>query len=306
MTAAPTCDALVIGASGQDGPFLLGAARGAGLRALGTSRNERDGLIGLDPCDAGAVAALLDRLQPSRIFLLSGQSSVRLSYQCPEETFRSHTLPMLACGEWMRTRHSAARLVYAASGECFGPRKDADPARESDRFAPVNPYGVAKAAAAEMARRYRQDFGLHVANAFLFNHESARRSQNFVFGKLIAGLGAIREGRTREPVRLGDLSARRDWGWAPDYAAGMLAMSDLEAPHDLVLATGKTVALADAVDAVAAAFGLDPARWVTSNPPAPGAADAQFADPSKAAALIGWSGSTPFPDLAGKLVGSAG
>jgi GDPmannose 4,6-dehydratase len=302
VTVPGSCDALVIGASGQDGPYLLAAARARGLRALGTSRSGTDGALKLDPCDAGAVASLLDKLRPERIFLLAGQSSVQRSYECPAETFRSHTQPLLACAEWMRTSRNRTRLIYAASGECFGPRSAEDPAREGDAFAPANPYATAKTAAALLVRQYRRDYSLHIANAFLFNHESPRRGPQFVFGKLLAGLRAIRAGERDEPVRLGDLSARRDWGWAPDYCAAMLKMSDLSEPEDLILATGKTVALAEAVAAIVAASGLDLDRCVSSTHHGDGNVDAQYADPARATERIGWQGSTPFPALARKLV----
>lgn len=302
MTNPKPCDALVIGASGQDGPFLLAAAERAGLSAVGTSRSGIGGAIELDPCDRGAVATLLDCLRPARIFLLAGQSSVRKSYDCPAETFDSHTQPVIACAEWMRASGRDTRLVYAASGECFGPRDASRPAREDDPFAPGNPYATAKAAGAMLVRQYCRDFGLHCANAFLFNHESPGRRVDFVFGKLIAGLRQIRTGERNEPIHLGDLSVRRDWGWAPDYAVAMLAMGELDGPADLILATGHTVRLSEAVAAIVAASGLDIAACVTSM--ADGAdGDAQFADPSRAAARIGWGGSTPFPALAGLLVG---
>ena len=120
MSDSHSCDALVIGASGQDGPYLIGAAERAGLKTLGTSRSGRSGGIVLDPCDRIAVAAVLDEYRPARIFLLAGQSSVRRSYDCPAETFASHTRPVIACAEWMRSAGRETRLVYAASGECFG------------------------------------------------------------------------------------------------------------------------------------------------------------------------------------------
>lgn len=302
MSDSIACDALVIGASGQDGPYLICAAERAGLKARGTSRSVRSGGIVLDPCDRVAVAAVLDEYKPARIFLLAGQSSVRRSYDCPAETFASHTQPVIACAEWMRSAGRQTRLVYAASGECFGSRSADCPARENDPFAPENPYATAKAAGAMLIRQYRRDFGLHCANALLFNHESPRRGVDFVFGKLIAGLRQIQAGERDESVKLGNLSVCRDWGWAPDYAAAMLAMSELAQPEDLILATGHSVRLSEAVEAIVAAIGFEMAASVVSSS-ADAGGNAQFADPSLAAARIGWSGSTPFPALAELLVG---
>lgn len=299
-------DLLVIGASGQDGHFLLDQARAAGIDALGTSRQEREGFERVDPCDERELGVLLDRQQPRRIVLLAGQSSVGRSFADPRGTIRSHIAPVATCLEWMRTAAPDTRLIYAASGECFGARSAHDPAREDTPFAPDNPYAVGKCSGAMIVREYRRAFGLHAANAFLFNHESDRRPEQFVFGKLLAGLRRLQADGGGAPIELGNLDNIRDWGWAPDYAAAMLAMTRLDDPEDLVLATGTSVSLREAVEALVEAAGLSFAEAIRcdrADAERAHAATAQHADPGRARTAIGWTCSTPFPDLARRLMG---
>lgn len=297
-------DLLVIGASGQDGTLLTRLAAAKGIAWAGTSRSGGDGLEALDPADPGALAALCDDLRPRRIVLLAAQSSAGQSFREPAATWRANTAPVLAVCEWIRNRDPAVRLVFAASGECFGPRTASRPAREDDAFAPVTPYGASKAAAALIVRNYREAYGLPLSIAYPFNHESPLRSERFVFGKVLAGVRRLREG-SGERIALGDLSVVRDWGWAPDYVAAMLRMTELERPTDLILATGRSVSLRDAVAALVAAAGLE---WDDAIA-APDAArshhrdgDEQHADPALARSVIGWTGSTAFPELARKLL----
>lgn len=301
-------DLLVIGASGQDGTLMTRLAAAAGIAWAGTSRGGHGGLLALDPADASAVAALCDRLRPKRVVLLAAQSSAGQSFREPAETWRANTAPALAVCEWIRTRDPAVRLVFAASGECFGARTADRPARENDAFAPVTPYGASKAAAAMIVRNYRETYNLPLSIAYPFNHESPLRSERFVFGKVLAGLRRLRAG-AGAPIALGDLSVARDWGWAPDYAAAMLRMTELARPADLILATGRSVSLREAIASLVAVAGLTWDEAVA----APDAelshhrdGDEQHADPTLAKCVIGWTGSTGFPELAAKLLDEPG
>lgn len=301
-------DLLVIGASGQDGTYLGRLASERGISWKGTSRSGRAGLEALDPCDGAAVASLCDALAPRRIVLLAAQSSAGRSLREPAETWQANLVPVRAVCEWIRTTDPAVRLVFTASGDCFGARYRSTPAREDTPLAPANPYAASKAAAALLVRSYRQTYGLRLSVAFPFNHESGRRSEEFVFGKVLAGLRRLR-GEGGPPIALGDLSVVRDWGFAPDYAAAILAMSELDGPEDLVLATGRSVSLRDAIGALVDCAGL---KWseAIAAPDARlshhGAGDEQHADPSRARDVIGWTGSTAFPNLAELLLASAG
>lgn len=305
MEGRASADLLIIGASGQDGALLSQLAREEGIAWAGTSRTGKNGLIELDPSDPTALAAVCDRIRPRRIVLLAAQSSVGRSFQDPAGTWQANTAPVAAACEWIRTRDPTVRLVFAASGECFGPRSRGCPAREDDPFAPVTPYGASKAAAALLVRSYREAFGLPLSVAFLFNHEGPQRGEQFVFGKVIAGLRRFRSGHG-VPIELGDLSVVRDWGWARDYAAAMLRMTDLAQPCDLVLATGRSVSLGQAVEALVAHEGLEWSEAIAAADPTLShhrAGDEQHADPSLAKQVIEWTGSTPFPELAAKLLG---
>lgn len=297
-------DLLVVGASGQDGTLLTRQASAEGVAWAGTSRTGRDGLVVLNPADAAQVAALCDQLRPRRIVLLAAQSSAGRSFADPTGTWHANTAPATALCEWIRTRDPGVRLVFAASGECFGPRPADRPARETDAFAPVTPYGASKAAAALLVRSYRDAFGLSLSIAYSFNHESPLRGEPFVFGKLLAGLRRLRAGGG-EPIPLGDLSVVRDWGWAPDYAAAILRMTELERPTELILATGHSVSLREAVAALVAAAGLgwdDAIADPDPNHSHHRDGDEQHADSSLAKSMIGWTGSTGFPELARLLL----
>lgn len=301
-------DLLIIGASGQDGTFLGRLASERGIVWRGTSRTAQSGMETLDPCDERAVAALCDALAPRRIVLLAAQSSAGRSLHQPAATWQANVAPARAVCEWIRATDPSVRLVFAASGDCFGPRGKSSPAREDTPFAPKNPYAASKAAAAILVRSYRESFGLPLSIAFPFNHESALRGEGFVFGKVLAGLRRLRTAGG-PPIALGDLSVVRDWGFAPDYAAAMLAMSELDKPEDLVLATGHSVSLSDAVRALVDRAGLQWADAIAA-PDARfshhSAGDEQHADPSRACAAIGWTGSTPFPGLADLLLSPGG
>lgn len=299
------CDLLVIGASGQDGTFALRSAKDRSMHVVGTSRTSVSGLHELDPADPARVRDMCNALKPERILLLTGQSSVGRSIEEPASTIHSHIDPLLAVLEWMRGTRHGARLVYAASSEVFGTRSEGNPAHEGTVFAPANPYAVGKAAGVSILQEYRRAYGLHASAAFLFNHESTIRSERFVFGKVLAGIRRLRLDPASGPIELGDLSVVRDWGYAPDYAAAMLDMLNCDEPGDLVLATGRSVTLGEAVAALLETAGLDPdnaTQHSTAGTAPRKLPDAQYADPSRAMARIGWSGSVGFPDLARVLV----
>lgn len=301
---AAELDLLVVGATGQDGTFVLDQASDRGLAVAGTSRSGGAGLFQLDPSDREDFSILCDCLTPKRIIMLAAQSSVGVSFADPVATWHANTLPVLAACEWIRCKSPATRLVFAASGECFGSRSIDRPAREDDAFRPANPYGAAKAAAASMVRGYREAYGLALSIAFLFNHESSQRDERFVFGKVLAGIRRLKAGGI-DRIRLGDLSAIRDWGYAPDYADAMLRMTDLVEPADLVLATGHSVSLRSAIESLLEAAGLSFGEAIDEGNRQLShhrRGDDQYADPALARRLIGWTGSTPFPELAQKLL----
>lgn len=305
LSRSDKTDLLVVGASGQDGKIMLRIAGQAGIKVVGTSRAGADGLVSLDTGNSDAIDQLLDRMRPRRIVLLAAQSSVGASFKDPVGTWSANTRPVLAVCDWIRRRSPDTTLVFVASGECFGRRYRDDPACEDDPFRPSTPYGASKAAAASLVRGFREAFNLPLSIAYPFNHESSERDERFVFGKVLAGLRRLRNG-SDERIVLGDLSVVRDWGYAPDYVAAMLAMTEMPEPQDLILATGRSVSLRAAVEALVEEAGFSFCDVVQAGEVALShhqVGDEQHADASRAKIAIGWSGSTPFPELAGLLMG---
>lgn len=311
---APGGPALILGASGQTGSYLLRHLLQRGDSAVAAGRSagpepavwRKLGIAGaiehrqLEYADAEAVGALIAQLRPASIFVLSGQSSVRASFSAPAATMRSHILPLLNVLEAVRREGSETRIVHASSVECFG--RPAAVADETAPFDPQSPYAAAKVAATMIARSYRESFGIACANVFLSNHESALRSEDFVFGMVLAGLERIAGGGA-DSIATGPLGIMRDFGYAPEYAAGLSAVADAGCAQDMILATGKPVLLRDAVHALFREFNIDPVTHLQESAPAAAAPPDRFAgwNPDRARLAIGWNPRWRFPDLAARL-----
>ncbi len=311
--------ALVIGATGQDGTLLCRQLAETGCHVSATGRSldvhvppawDKLGLTDLvtrhrlDPCDHHAVAALIARTKADAIFLLAAQSSVGRSFREPAETFRSNVVPLIAVLEAARTVGNDPAIIYPASGECFGESTADRPITETSSFAPRSPYAAAKCMAVQVARSYRDSYGTRVSIAYLFGHESPLRPESFVFGKLLKSIAAIHAGE-QDVVEFQDLSVVRDWGWAPDYTAAMIALAQIDPPQEIILATGQSCSLETAVRAVMDAAGLafDKCARVASGDTARNRdLSEQWVAPSLARQRIGWTGSTAFPALAQKLL----
>ena len=309
--------ALITGIGGQDGGYLAAHLLEAGYRVVGTSRDARtsrfDGLaslgirdrvelVSMSPADFRSTITVLDRVAPDEIYNLAGQSSVGASFAEPVETFASVVEGTINLLEAIRLLGHPTRLFTAGSSEMFGDTGDV-PAHETTPVRPRNPYAVAKAASFWQVAQYREAFGVHACTGILFNHESPLRSERFVTQKVVAAACRIAAGRERT-VRLGDLSVRRDWGWAPEYVVAMHRMLQTAMPADYVLATGHTSALAEFVAAVFAAAGLDWRRHVEHDAALvrPTESGCGRADPSRAAAELGWRARWTMPDVARMMV----
>lgn len=309
--------ALIWGVGGQDGTYLARLLLEKGYRVHGTSRGEtvpvnltRLGIAedvilhSADPADATAALEVVARTVPHEIYYLAGQSSVGRSFAEPEATLAGAAVGLLNVLEAARRAAPDAALLNAASGDCFG--ETAAPATEGTPFRPRSPYAAAKCSAHMLVEAYRVAYRQRVCSAFLFPHESPLRSDSFVIGKLMAAIRRFAAG-DRAPLDLGDLSAVRDWGWAPDYVAAMWAMLQREHPEDLILATGTSMRLEHFVAAAFSAIGLDWRDHVRSVPGLRRPADIaeQHADPSRAADVIGWRASVAGDDLVKRLVAEA-
>ena len=227
-------------------------ARPANLQALAIADKVR--LETMVLTDLESVVQTLTKVHASEIYNLAGQSSVGLSFDCPRETIEGIAVGTLNLLEAIRVLKAPVRFFSAGSSDCFG--STAAPADETTPFRPRSPYAVAKAAAFWEVGNYREAYGVHACTGILFPHESPLRSERFVTQKVIAGACRISDG-SGERLKLGNLSGKRDWGWAPEYVDAMWRMMQRETPADLVIATGTTVSLERFVELAFEAVGLN-------------------------------------------------
>src|SRR5256884_2766534 len=250
MTSGPSPKvALIAGITGQDGAYLARFLLGKGYVVHGPSRDaalarlaalialgicDKVALHSMSPADFQSVAQVTEGVAPDEIYNLSGQSSVSLSFTQPAVTgIALGTLNML---ETLRRLGGRVRFYNAGSSECFGDT-GTRAANEQTAFRPKSPYGVAKAAAISLVANYRESYGLFACSGLLFNHESPLRPSRFVTRKITAAAARIRAG-SQERLALGNVSIRRDWGWAPDYVKVMWRMLQRDQPDDFVVASG--------------------------------------------------------------------
>lgn len=313
--------ALICGISGQDGAYLARLLLERGYRVAGTSR---DALVGsfhglvrlgirdkVEVCsmamnDFRSVLQTLNRIMPEEVYNLAGQSSVGLSFEQPVETVESVTIGTLNLLEAIRFTGRDIRLYNASSGECFGNSGEAR-CNEASAFRPRSPYAVAKAAAFWQVANYREAYGLHACSGILFNHESPLRAERFVTCKIVRAAQRIAAGNTEKLV-LGNLRIRRDWGWAPEYVDAMWRMLQQDEPTDFVIATGESHSLEEFVAQAFAGVGLDWREHVTSDARLfrPTDIETSSADPSLAAARLGWRASTRMADVVSAMLASDG
>lgn len=261
--------ALIVGATGQDGAYLAKLLLAKGYEVHGSSRDAevasgaRLARLGIEadirlhsvsPVDFRSVVQALDRIRPQEIYNLSGQSSVGMSFFQPVETIESIVNGTLNLLEAIRFTDPSIRFYNAGSSECFGDTGEVA-ADEHTALRPRSPYGIAKAASISLTTNYREAYGLFGCSGFLFNHESPLRHERFVTRKITAAASRIAAG-SNERLKLGNLSIRRDWGWAPDYVEAMWAMLQQEKPDDFVVASGEANRLEDFVALAFAEAGL--------------------------------------------------
>ena len=306
--------ALITGVTGQDGSYLSELLLEKGYEVHGvvrrTSTLERSRLAHLhrdpevynrrlflhyaDLDDPTPLRRLLLRIAPDEIYHLAGQSHVGLSFEIPESTCDQTAIGTLRLLEIVRDLPTRPRLYHASSSEVFG-RPELTPQDERTAFLPSSPYGCAKAFATQLVRVYRDSFGLYACNGIMYNHESPRRGENFVTRKVCRAAAAIKLG-FQDKLPLGNLDARRDWGYAPDYVRGMWLTLQQPEAGDYVFATGATHTIRELAAAAFEAVGLDWETHVTVNPDLlrPSEPDRLVGNPAKARARLGWEPSIDF------------
>ncbi|PIT92438.1 MAG: GDP-mannose 4,6-dehydratase [Candidatus Harrisonbacteria bacterium CG10_big_fil_rev_8_21_14_0_10_42_17] len=248
--------ALITGITGQDGSYLTELLLEKGYEVHGIVRRtssfnrwridhlhqeKQAGVLHLhygDLSHGSSLSRLIEKVQPDEIYNLAAQSHVKISFEIPEHTLDITSLGTLRLLEAIRDTRISTRFYQASSSEMFGKVK-VMPQNEETPFHPRSPYGIAKLAAHWLAVNYREAYGMHISSGILFNHESPRRGENFVTRKITRGIAEILAGK-REKIYLGNLNAKRDWGYAPDYVEAMWRMLQQEKGDDYVIATGET------------------------------------------------------------------
>lgn len=311
--------ALICGISGQDGALLAKFLLDKGYRVVGTSRDAQIssfanlvklGILNdiqihsMSLSDFRSVLHVITRSYPDEIYNFSGQSSVGLSFEEPVETLLSHALGTLNLIEVVKYLGRNVRLYNAGSGECFGDIGESA-ANESTPFRPRSPYAIAKAAAFWESVNYREAYNIFICSGILFNHESPLRPARFVTRKIVNSASRIANG-AREKLVLGDLSIKRDWGWAPEYVDAMWRILQQDQPDDYVIATGHSHTLEEFVEEAFRLVGLDWRDHVVldSSLHRPTEIRRNCGDASKAARLLRWSAITKMHGVVEKMMRS--
>lgn len=309
--------ALICGISGQDGAYLAKLLLEKGYEVTGTSRDaqmssfrnlqrleirEQVKLTSMSLTDFRSVLQVINKIQPDEIYNLAGQSSVGLSFDQPVETLDSITTGTLNILEAIRFTGAPIKLYNAGSSECFGDTSDRS-ADEGTPFRPRSPYAVAKAAAFWEVANYREAYGLFACSGILYNHESPLRPERFVTQKIIAAACRIAQG-SKETLTLGNMSIRRDWGWAPEYVQAMHLMLQQEKPDDYVIATGESNKLEDFVAEAFACVNLNWRDHVTSDRSLYRPTDIAVGrgHPAKAREVLGWQAKYKMQDVVRMMI----
>ena len=307
--------ALITGITGQDGSYLAELLLEKGYRVVGIVRRssttpyERIGhlvdrveLLSADLLDQHSLVDAVAEATPDEIYNLAAQSFVQTSWTQPVLTGEFTALGVTRMLEAMRKSAPAARFYQASSSEMFG-KVIETPQTESTPFYPRSPYGVAKVYGHWITVNYRESFGLYAVSGILFNHESERRGLEFVTRKVSDGVARIKLGISRE-LRLGNLDARRDWGFAGDYVDAMWRMLQQPTPEDYVIGTGETWSVRELCETAFDVAGLKYTDYVVqdSRYMRPAEVDVLVADASKARVRLGWTPGVTFRDLVRRMV----
>lgn len=264
---------IVTGVTGQDGSYLSELLLHRGYDVFGIIRRssvdnlsriahiaDQMNLLEGDITDAGFINQAVDKIRPIFIFNLAAQSHVKTSFSCPEYTFNVNTVGVLNILEAVRNIWPTTKVYQASTSEMFG--NSPAPQSMESRFDPRSPYGVAKLAAHELVKVYRDSYGIYASSGILFNHESPRRGEKFVTRKITKAFAEIIRGE-RDGFALGNIKAKRDWGFAPEYVGFMVQHMENKAPSDFILGTGETHSVEDFLDEISKYSGIDWRKRVT-------------------------------------------
>ncbi len=307
--------AMITGITGQDGSYLAEHLLAKGYQVVGVVRRtshhsyervehllDRIELVHADLLDQHSLTMAVREVQPDEVYNLAAQSYVPTSFSQPVLTGEFTALGVTRILEAIRLAHPTARFYQASSSEMFG-KVTETPQTEETRFHPRSPYGVAKVYGHWITVNYRESYGMYAVSGILFNHESPRRGIEFVTRKVSDGVARIKLGLASS-LRLGNLDARRDWGYAGDYVDAMWRMLQQPEPRDYVIGTGVTHSVQELVEAAFGHVGLDWRQHVVTDPSfmRPAEVDLLQADPSRARDELEWSPTVGFGELVAMMV----
>ena len=314
--------ALITGITGQDGSYLAELLLSKGYEVHGIIRRASTFNTGrLDPIysdphashtrlflhygdlsDASGLARLLGKIQPDEVYNLAAQSHVRVSFDCPEYTTDITATGAIRLLEAIRETGLTPRFYQASSSEMYGLVQEV-PQTETTPFYPRSPYGCSKVYAYWITVNYRESYGMFACNGILFNHESPRRGETFVTRKITRAVAHILSGLQKK-LYLGNLDAKRDWGYAKEYVEAMWLMLQQEKPDDYVVATNETHSIREFLEIAFSHVGLDWQKYVEIDPRyyRPAEVDLLIGDYSKAKRVLGWEPKTKFEALAKLMV----
>lgn len=305
--------AMVTGITGQDGSYLAELLLNKGYRVVGLKR--RTSLLCTDRInhifnhpmlsleyyslhDATTLYRLLEKYKPDEFYNLAAQSHVRVSFDVPVETVDTIAMGTLKILEAIRHVNKDIRLYQASSSEMFGDNPEV-PQSELTALQPASPYACAKVFAHNICRNYRESYGMYISSGILFNHESPRRGETFVTRKITLAAARIKSG-LQDKLYLGNLSAKRDWGYAGDYVEAMWLMLQQEKPDDFVVATGETFTVEQFLHKVFDIAGLSVDEYVQTDEKLfrPHEVPLLLGDPTKAEDILGWKSKVNLDQLA--------
>ena len=314
--------ALITGITGQDGSYLAELLLQKGyevhgiIRRASTFNTGRIDHLYADPhingvsfflhygdiSDSTNLIKLLYRLKPDEVYHLAAQSHVRVSFDIPEYTGDVSGLGTVRILEAIRETGIKTKFYQASSSEMFGMAQEV-PQKETTPFYPRSPYGCSKVYAYWSTVNYRESFGMFACNGILFNHESPRRGETFVTRKITRGLARIKAG-LEDAIYLGNLDAKRDWGYAKEYVEAMWLMMQQDQPEDYIIATGETHTVKEFLEEAFGCAGLDWQKHVKIDPRyyRPAEVDLLLGDAGKAKRKLGWEPKTTFPELVRLMV----
>lgn len=307
--------ALITGITGQDGSYMAELLLSKGYEVHGTLRRQSSTagtwrvdhifdqlhLHHSDVTDGSATMRLIGEIDPDEVYHLAAQSHVGVSFETPDYTATVDALGTLRLLEAIRCCSPRARFYQASTSELFG--DSPPPQNETTAFRPRSPYACAKLYAHWLATNYREAYGMHICCGILFNHESPRRGETFVTRKVAHAVASIKLGQQRQLI-LGNLEAKRDWGWAPEYVEAMWRMLQQDSPEDFVIATGESHSVAELCEVAFGEVGLDWKKYVVEDASRRRPLDVWHlcGDTRKAIKGLGWEPKIKFREIVHRMV----